>query len=479
MTRRAPLAPFARLFRLGACAVLTASAIAVAWPGVAAAQDGDTRYDIQSEQHTQEGIETHDGVSTESATRTATTTMRGSDGSQSTTTTSHTERTDGSRTDTQTYTSRHDDGSTNTHTATDDYDEDGNHSRTETDVTVDKDGNRTTTTHDQTFDSNGNPVSDNKTTVTDKTSPPPTHGDSPAGWTGVIGYTFVGEANGTDTPTGYKLVGFYNDAALYTVTMKKEDSHRWAVSSGTAVGSETDHQFESPGDGQWEIVVTGGGSARLQGGACQLEQTPNGSYTLKCDAVVIPGITWTGYIDGDLEEGPHDRTWTVPDFEISGIAAKPDGTLNASVKVTVIVGTAGSIGLPVQADIDFALTPTFPDSPSPTLTTGPKVDQEVEVDGPPMPMVIDEPGGQITVGFEVQAGQKVVVKLSANKAGKLTFEMRAPDGSLAIVGATNGDRYELSAPSAGQAGKYTVTIEAAGGGSGSFSLGVEGQAPPL
>jgi len=468
-----------RCARLGCCAILATIALFASGATSNPVRGADTgvSWQLGGESHTSDGVETTNGVSTETHTASSTDTVENSEGYSSTDTSTHEKRADGSGKDTTQRSSHHEDGSTHDSTSEDTHDSTGSeHHGTTTDV--DKDGNRTTTTEWAKYDKDGNMTDHGSYSVKDKVGPPGSATPAPDKWTGTITYSFAGSAGGPDV-SPWTTSGAYGDAAVYMVELRRDSYSQfgssWSVSSGTAVGSMSEHLLEEDNTGSlWEMILGGGGSTSMKRDACTLTMPTDGkTYSFSCSDVSIPGASYSGYEGGMLEEGPRTISWSPPAFEVKAIPM-PSGaaTLSGSRKVKVIVPTAGSIPVDVTADITWSFSPAGTAQATEAPTGPPDIKKQVTIDQPPLGMSIEQPGQRIVVGFEVQAGQKVTVRVTANKIGPVMVELVKPDGSLEMVGATASESYDLLARTLGTGGSYSVVLESPSGNTGPLSLEV-------
>jgi hypothetical protein len=468
-----------RCARLGCCTIVATLALfgSGALLNPVRAADTGVSWRLDGESHDDAGFESINGVNTEWQGTTSTDTVENSEGYSSTDSSTHQKRADGSSKDTTQHSSHREDGSTHDSTSEDTHDSTGSeHHGTTTDV--DKDGNRTTTTEWAKYDKDGNMTDHGSYSVKDKVGPPGSATPAPDKWTGTITYSFAGSAGGPDVG-GWTTSGAYGDAAVYWVELRRDSYSQfgpsWSVSSGTAVGSVSEHLIEEDSSGGlWEMILGGGDSTSMKRDACTLTFAAGGmTYSFSCSDVSIPGVSYSGYEGGQLEEGPRTISWSPPAFEVKAIPM-PSGatTLSGSRKVKVIVPTAGSIPAEVMADISWTFSPVGSAQATEAPSGPPDIKKQVTIDQPPLGMSIEQPGQRIVVGFEVQAGQKVTVRVTANKIGPVMVKLVKPDGSLDMVGATADESYDLLARTLGTSGTYSVVLESPSGKTGPLSLEV-------
>jgi hypothetical protein len=508
----------ARLTRVAACGalavggLLTVGALGHAL-GVA---EGDVRHTISTSLQINDQRKTVDGVTTEGSSTTRTIDITSSDGSSSSNVDTNEWSPDdgGSRHDHSDNTYVKPDGSS-VHVVTDDTSDSMGGSHTETTTTTDADGNVTITNKWAARDGKGNVTDHGENVQHDKVAPPTPHpartaaptaapsqaassaaqtqpaktagpsrratpgptgtGSStggPAYWTGTITYAFSGSASGPDVDNILDS-GTYNDTATYTVVLGRDyptsTSTSWSAVAGTAMGSVDDDLYQSAQGTTQRSTVKGSGWANVPRRTCTLSYSAGGSaYSLKCDPVTFDGIDYVLYEagGGGVEES-QTVTWA-PDFLVLDSLPLPSNptTLSGSRKVDVHVDTAGSVALPVQADVTWNLTAGNGNAP----TTPPDVIGKITLDGPPLAVSIMQPSQRAVVGLPLLAGQKPTIKVTGNTIGPVKVSLFKSTGELVSTTTSSDKSFDLLAQTLGSGGTYSVTIEGGPGKTGELSV---------
>jgi hypothetical protein len=87
---------------------------------------------------------------------------------------------------------------------------------------------------------------------------------------------------------------------------------------------------------------------------------------------------------------------------------------------------------------------------------------------------IAHPTQRAVVGFPVNAGQKVTVKVTGNMIGPVKVSLIKPSGDVVTVSSSNASSFDLLAQTLGTSGTYSIVVEPRPGNTGTITVAVVG-----